>query len=218
MDLAHFAAEIARNVGREFPDPLVPWQEMTLRQLSSMAEEAIELDEILSAALRDPDELKGELADATITPYLVAHYAGIQLDPLIDTIEPVYDAPYRLVGKAMKAGRRYLGIARRRGTQEQLAFALARVVLAVRATAGLEGVNLNQAIADKLNVIFSRGWHEPITLCGACSESIIGPAWWHARLGVHLHDGRGCNVVKGEDVSGHCMQRVELPGAVEATR
>lgn len=158
MDLAHFAAEIARNVGREFPDPLAPWQEMTLRQLSSMVEEAIELDEALDEG--DPAHIAEELHDATITCYLVAHYADIDLEATLTTVAPACEQPYRLAGKAMKAGRRYLGIARRSGSREALGLALARVVLSVRAVAIAEGIDLEKAIADKLNIVFTRGWRE----------------------------------------------------------
>lgn len=159
MDLAHFAAEIARNVGREFPDPLVPWQEMTLRQLSSLVEECIELDEAIEGG--DPVSVADELCDASITPYMVAHYAGIDLDAvMLDITAEVFDQPYREAGKAMKAGRRFLGIARRTGTKEELAVALGRVVISVQFVAQFQGINLEQAIADKLNVIFSRGWRE----------------------------------------------------------
>lgn len=212
MDLAHFAAEVARNVGREFPEPLVPWQEMTLRQLSSMVEEAIELDEAVDGG--DPAHIAEELHDATLTCYLVAHYADIDLETTLCVVAPAYEQPYRLAGKAMKAGRRFLGIARRKGTREQLGLALARVVLAVRAVAVAEGIDLEKAIADKLNVVFSRGWREGQTLCGDCHEPIVGTAWRHSRLGVYLHADRPCRTVNGEDVSNHCMERVELSPAV----
>lgn len=160
MDLAHFAAEIACNVGREFPDPLVPWQEMTLRQLSSLVEECIELDEALAGD--DRKAIADELADAAITPYLVAHYADIDLDNMEFDINAVavFHRPYQEAGKAMKAGRRFLGIARRTGTKEELADALIRVVFSVQFTAQSRYINLEQAIADKLNVIFNRGWRE----------------------------------------------------------
>lgn len=158
MNLAQAAADIARNVGREFPDPLTPWQEMTLRQLLSLVEEAVELDEALTKGTRA--EVADELADAAITPYLVAHYAGIDLDNIEMEIPQVLGKPYQEAGKAAKAGRRYLGIARRAGTKEELALALARMAFAVQLTANIHGVDLNQAIADKLTRIFERGWRE----------------------------------------------------------
>ena len=162
MDLAYYAAEIARNVGREFPDPLVPWQEMTLRQLLSLVEEAIELDEALRSGTSD--QIAGELADAAITPYLVAHYADIDLDQVELEIPGLMLAPpYREAGKVVKAGRRFLGIARRRGTKDELAMALARLSFSVQLTATANGVDLETAITDKLNIIFSRGWKEEAT-------------------------------------------------------
>jgi NTP pyrophosphatase (non-canonical NTP hydrolase) len=219
MNLAHFAAEIARNVGREFPDPLPPRSEMVLRQLSSLVEECIELDQ----AIEDGDlaHIAPELCDASITPYLVAHYAHIDLDAvMLGVTAEVFDQPYREAGKAMKAGRRFLGIARRTGTKEELAVALARVSISVQFVAQFQGINLEQAIADKLNVIFSRGWRE--VTCYGCGQSIDDDHYFHhVRLDVNLHHNPDCQVsVRGEDVRGHCMERVTrgVPADVSHSR
>lgn len=165
MDLAQIAADIARNVGREFPDPLVPWQEMTLRQLLSLIEEAIELDEAIIKGTAA--EVAAEFADAAITPYLVAHYAGINLDQVEMEIPRVMGKPYQEAGRVVKAGRRYLGIARRAGSKDELAQALARLTFCVQITANLHCVDLEKAIADKVDVIFKRGWREvPVNVPG----------------------------------------------------
>jgi NTP pyrophosphatase (non-canonical NTP hydrolase) len=200
MDLAHFAAEIACHIGVEFPDPLPPRREMVLRQLSSLVEECIELDQAIEDG--DLEHIAPELCDASITPYLVAHYAHIDLDAVM------LGQPYREAGKAMKAGRRFLGIARRTGTKEELASALARVVISVQFVAQFQGINLEQAIADKLNVIFSRGWKE--VTCYGCGQSIDDDYYFHhVRLDVNLHHNPDCQAsVRGEDVRGHCMERV----------
>jgi len=165
MDLAAIAVDICRNVGREFPDPLTACQDMVLRQLSSLVEEAIELD----AAIKSCDQaaIADELCDASLIPYMVAHYAEIDLDAVIAGTSPRYEEPpYRLAGAAMKAGRRYLGIARRAGSRDALATALAQVVLSVRWAARVEGIDLDQAVARKVDVIFNRGWREASQCAG----------------------------------------------------
>lgn len=218
MDLAQIAADIARNVGREFPDPLVPWQEMTLRQLASLAEEVIELAE--ARETNDPD-LPGELCDASLTPYMVAHYAGIDLDSVVNDLDSKftsYGEPWRVAGDVLKAGRRYLGIARRSGTKEEFAATLGRLVLAVRQDACHANIDLDQAIADKVEVIFSRGWKEGQIVCGSCGLPILGRAWRHVRLNVHIHARDAClSSVRGEDVRKHCMESLIIPPAGEVT-
>lgn len=220
MNLAQVAADIARNVGREFPEPLVPWQEMTLRQLTSLAEECIELDEVIDS--RNRQAIADELADASLTPYMVAHYAGIDLETTVAALADSAASavpPYRYAGQALKCGRRYLGIARRSGTKEALAEALALTVLAVRGEARAEGVDLGSAIENKTNVIFSRGWRQDTApRCGGCGYPITGRAWRHVRLHVHVHDDSGClSNVRGEDVRKHCMELVNVPPAGEVT-
>ncbi|HZE01403.1 MAG TPA: hypothetical protein VE155_06520 [Pseudonocardiaceae bacterium] len=96
IDLAALAASIARHVGEEFPRPP---SEMALGQGLSLSEESGELVEAalaysvrasrVNGALRrmlgiarrsgTKAEFEGELADAFITLFLVAHYA--QADP-----------------------------------------------------------------------------------------------------------------------------------------
>jgi len=142
MYLPEVAEDVCKNVGREFPDPLDIVDQMILRQLSSLVEESIELDEAMMVCLSSHTEddmihLGDECCDTTLTAYMVAYYAA---------------------GRAMKAGRRYLGIARSSGTADQLAGELARVVLSVRKLAGAFGLDLNNAIKHKVEIIFSRGW------------------------------------------------------------
>lgn len=168
MDLTEVVADIARNLGREFPQPLVPWQEMVLRQLSSLAEEAIELDVALAG--ESAREAREELAQTVISAYLVAHYmgnAGASLDEAASMkinamwLGPsaVAEQPYRAAGRAMQAGRRYLGIARRKGPAGALVLALADTVVAAHAVAQNAGISIEAALIDTVTVIFSRGWH-----------------------------------------------------------
>jgi NTP pyrophosphatase (non-canonical NTP hydrolase) len=91
----------------------------------------------------------------------VAHYAGIDLAAAVSAHpDGTFAKPYIEAGVAIKAGRRWLGIARRSGSKEEFAWHLARVVLAVHALANELDIDIDQAIADKVNVIFSRGWRE----------------------------------------------------------
>jgi len=165
LDLAACAADIARNLGCEFPDPLTRHQDMVLRQLSSLAEEAIELDEALGTPSSTTEHIGEEMAQTVLCAYLVAHYAEIPLDRSIDftscyQVVPLVP-PHWAAGQAMKAGRRWLGIARRHGTKEALASELAKTVIAVDRAARHTGINLDVAMRNALDVIFSRGWKEP---------------------------------------------------------
>lgn len=172
MDLADIASNICCNVGREFPDQLDQRSEMVLRQLSSLVEEAIELDESMTiclSAIGDTGPYASEInilgfecCNTILTAYMVAHYASIDLQSAVDFLDAAssraYELPYRAAGLAMKSGRRYLGIARRGGTKDQLAGDLARVVLSVRHLADCFGVELDTSIHRKVEIIFSRGW------------------------------------------------------------
>lgn len=56
-------------------------------------------------------------------------------------------------------------------------------------------------------------------VCGSCGDPIVGRAWFHHRLRVHLHDGRAdcLRNVRGEDVTNHCMTPVDLTRPAGAT-
>lgn len=170
LDLDVAAAEICSNVGKAFPDQLDHRREMILRQLLALAEEATELDEALelyhALAKRTPyhDHLGEEIVDTILTAHMVAFYVQRPLLPVIDRLEAddahITEAPYRVAGRVVKAGRRFLGIAQRTGDEATLYRELAALVLACKHVARSEFVLLDQAVAAKLDVIFSRGWKE----------------------------------------------------------
>jgi NTP pyrophosphatase (non-canonical NTP hydrolase) len=64
------------------------------------------------------------------------------------------------VGEFVGAYRRWKGLARRSGTAEQMCAELADVVITAYVTAEELGIDLDREIADKLKVVFSRGWRE----------------------------------------------------------
>jgi NTP pyrophosphatase (non-canonical NTP hydrolase) len=162
VDLQVIAADICRNVGREFP---ASREDMVLRELAHLMEEVVELDEVL-----EEDHLAGikdELADTVLTCYVVAHYLPEDVGPhlgvavLAAAVGYLPEAPYRPAGRAMKAGRRYLGIARRSGPAAAVLLRLAEVVVSCHAVAHRIGIDLNEAILEKTRVVFSRGWRDP---------------------------------------------------------
>jgi NTP pyrophosphatase (non-canonical NTP hydrolase) len=64
-------------------------------------------------------------------------------------------------GEAVGAYRRWTGQARRTGTAQEFHREVADVVITAYVLADEAGFDLDAAVADKLNVIFSRGWREP---------------------------------------------------------
>lgn len=64
------------------------------------------------------------------------------------------------VGEFVGAYRRWKGMARRKGTFDDVAKELADVVITAYVTAAELDVDLDAEIAAKLEVIYSRGWHE----------------------------------------------------------
>jgi len=169
LDLDVAAAEICSSVGQAFPDRLDHRGEMILRQLLALAEEAAELDEALElyralGTIPAHDHLGEEIVDTILTAHMVAFYVDRPLLPVITDLEftgaLVTEAPYRVAGRAVKAGRRYLGIARRNGDLDTLYRQLAALVCACKYIARCEFVLLDQAVAAKLEVIFNRGWRE----------------------------------------------------------
>lgn len=63
-------------------------------------------------------------------------------------------------GEFVGATRRYLGLARRTGLEEDMAAELADVVIASFTAAAALGIDLEQSIVEKLDKVFSRGWSE----------------------------------------------------------
>lgn len=63
-------------------------------------------------------------------------------------------------GEVVGAYRRLAGQARRPGTREEFEREVADVVITAYVLAEEAGFDLDKAIADKLAVIFSRGWRE----------------------------------------------------------
>lgn len=63
-------------------------------------------------------------------------------------------------GEAVGAYRRWAGQARRVGTAEEFHHEVADVVITAYVLAAEAGFDLDAAIADKLRVVFSRGWRE----------------------------------------------------------
>jgi NTP pyrophosphatase (non-canonical NTP hydrolase) len=64
------------------------------------------------------------------------------------------------VGEFVGAYRRWSGQARRTGSAEDVRAELADVVITAYVTAAELGIDLDRAIAAKLEVIFTRGWRE----------------------------------------------------------
>lgn len=64
------------------------------------------------------------------------------------------------VGEFVGAARRFMGMARRNGSFEEMQKELADVVITAYVTAQVFDVDLDMAIHQKLNEIFSRGWKD----------------------------------------------------------
>jgi NTP pyrophosphatase (non-canonical NTP hydrolase) len=63
-------------------------------------------------------------------------------------------------GEFVGAMRRWQGMARRSGTEEEAQAELADVIISVYAMADVMGWDIEQLIAPKIEKIFSRGWKE----------------------------------------------------------
>ena len=64
-------------------------------------------------------------------------------------------------GEFVGAYRRWSGQARRTGTADEMRAELADVIITAFATAEELGIDLDQAITEKANVVLTRGWREP---------------------------------------------------------
>jgi NTP pyrophosphatase (non-canonical NTP hydrolase) len=209
--LPQIAADIARNLGEEFP---MPREAMVGWQFAALVEEGDELDDALAGSTFQ--ELREEFADALLTAYLLAHYfprgtvsIARRMDCWLQGLDPPVDSrpPSAYVKKLAKPLRRAAGVARRPGEWSAVEEALTRVVLSVMFHADQAGVDLMAAVNDKVDVIFARGWRA--ILCGACSEPITDHGWRHVRLGAYVHGDDRCMInLRGEDVRAHCMEQV----------
>lgn len=65
------------------------------------------------------------------------------------------------VGEFVGAARRYLGMARRTGSFEELAEELADVVITAFITAEVFEVDIDREVDAKLKKVFQRGWKDP---------------------------------------------------------
>jgi NTP pyrophosphatase (non-canonical NTP hydrolase) len=63
-------------------------------------------------------------------------------------------------GEALKAWRRAVGWARQGGPKDAVYVELADVVITAYVTAAVMGFDLDREIAEKLNVIYTRGWKD----------------------------------------------------------
>lgn len=66
------------------------------------------------------------------------------------------------VGEFVGAVRRHAGMARRSGPFSDVEAELADVVLTAFVTAHTMGIDLRQALEDKLAVVYARGWRETV--------------------------------------------------------
>lgn len=79
---------------------------------------------------------------------------------LMDTAETQVFCLAEEAGEFVGAFRRWADRARRRGTKEEMELELADVVIAAYVAAEYLDIDLDEAIAEKTAVIFSRGWKE----------------------------------------------------------
>ena len=63
-------------------------------------------------------------------------------------------------GEMVGAYRRYTGRARRLGTRKELEHEIADVLITTAVFADIMGIDIDQALGDKLNIIYARGWKE----------------------------------------------------------
>lgn len=63
-------------------------------------------------------------------------------------------------GEFVGAARRYMGLARRSGTRQEMEHELADVIISAFAVSSVLDIDLRKAIAEKLDIIFNRGWRE----------------------------------------------------------
>jgi NTP pyrophosphatase (non-canonical NTP hydrolase) len=63
-------------------------------------------------------------------------------------------------GELAGAYRRYAGMARRKGSRDELEHEIADVLIVTAVFAFQAGIDLDKAIDDKLRIIYARGWKE----------------------------------------------------------
>lgn len=64
------------------------------------------------------------------------------------------------VGEFVGAARRYMGMARRNGSFDELSLELADVVITAFVAAEVFDIDIEMVVEDKLRTIFNRGWRE----------------------------------------------------------
>lgn len=150
--LVKHVGDAAADSGRRLED----------RQMFALAEEVGEYADACAGRYRFA--MVEELADVLITSYVFAEVLGIDLltehvPPGAATADP--DAMHRMATQMLGAYRRWQGMARRRGTREEVAEMLAALECSVHESAKFYGIDLTAAVRAKLEVIFTRGWREP---------------------------------------------------------
>lgn len=95
------------------------------------------------------------------------HIAGVIADRLRrNGFDPAHAVNRQVLGLAEEVGefvgayRRWSGQARRTGTAAQMHEELADVIITAFVAAHELGVDINAVLADKLHLVFTRGWRE----------------------------------------------------------
>lgn len=155
--------------------------DLRLQQTLCVFEEAGEFDgaarRYLGMARRSGllSDVRTELADVVITCYVTAQVFKVDLDEIVEDAYPFNEIMQERVGfggwsaarqtlKVARAAGRFVdaaeqdlnGVPRRSGVR----LTLAEVVVEAYVAACFFGFDLDDAITDKLKVIFSRGWRE----------------------------------------------------------
>lgn len=159
--------DIGRRIAAQLDQHFDPAQART-RQVLALVEEA---GEVVDAYLADEDAggaIASELADVLITAHVTAAVIGVA--PLLAAHgggeqESTDDRQVlALVGHASRFAacyRRAAGMARRTGRWMDVETSLATVVVAVYDTARRLVVDLDAAVAAKVEVMYARGWRDP---------------------------------------------------------
>ena len=106
-------------------------------------------------------------ADAGTRPPGLADFATIVVEHLREHFDPTGLAVQEVLCLAEEAGeftaayRRWAGMARRRGTWDEVCAELADVVITAYVTARVLGIDLDAAWHAKADLILSRGWRQP---------------------------------------------------------
>lgn len=165
IDLRNLAAEIVERLREHFPDT-----DLSQQQVLCLAEEA---GEFVGAYRRwagmarrtgSWEDVKAELADVTITAYVTAELLGVADalesirdslgDPLTHVATRQVRAVFRAVGDLVDAFDRPVQ------STSLVATRIAVVINLAHATAQVLGIDLDAAVKEKTQVVFSRGWRD----------------------------------------------------------